>query len=95
VVAVYLISLALPKRYINGTRALLFTMANAIKIPGQIMLGNLKIIDLNFVIPLALIAALTALMTEAYLIAHIKQTWFERVAWILVSISAIKLVLNI
>lgn len=70
-------------------------MANAVKIPGQIILGNLTMIDINFVIPLAIVAALTALLTEAYLIAHIKQAWFERVAWIFVTISALKLVLNI
>ena len=93
VVAVYLMSLHLPKREVNGTRAFIFLLANCVKIPAQVMIGNLHTPDVLLVLPLALFAGSVALLTEAYAIPYINQKTFERAAWILVTFSALKLVL--
>jgi uncharacterized membrane protein YfcA len=93
-VAVYLIVLKLPKRKINGTRAWLFLLANAIKIPCQILIGNLNSPDILLVLPLALIAGVTALATETFIFPYIRQALFERVSWLLVALGAIKLILE-
>ena len=93
VVAVYLMSMNLQKREVNGNRAFIFVLANSVKIPCQIMIGNLHTPDVWVVLPLALFAGSVALLTEAYLIPLINQRTFERAAWFLVTLSAIKLVL--
>jgi uncharacterized membrane protein YfcA len=85
-------SLHLPKREVNGTRAFIFVLANCVKIPCQIMIGNLRTLDAVLVVPLALFAGSIALLTEAYIIPHIKQKTFEQSAWFLVTVSALKLI---
>ena len=93
-VAVYLIVMKLPKRKINGTRAWLFLLANAIKIPCQILMGNLNSPDILLVLPVALIAGVTALATETFIFPYIRQALFERASWLLVALGAIKLILE-
>ena len=93
VVAVYLMSMNLQKREVNANRAFIFVLANCVKIPCQIMIGNLHTPDVWVVLPLALFAGSVALLTEAYIIPLINQRTFERAAWFLVTLSAIKLVL--
>jgi uncharacterized protein len=81
IVAVYLVSLQLPKRQINGTRAWLFLISNGCKIPGQILLGNLRLSDAGTVLPLCIAAALSTYATELYIFPRIEQRLFERLSW--------------
>lgn len=94
IIAVYLIQLQLPKRQLNGTRALLFLLANLVKIPAQIYLGNLELDDIFLVIPLATIAASSTFFTEAYIMPLVDQRTFERLSWALVSFGALKLIFH-
>jgi uncharacterized membrane protein YfcA len=87
IVAVYLVSLQLPKRQINGTRAWLFLISNACKIPGQILLGNLRLSDAGTVLPLCIAAALSTYATELYIFPRIEQRLFERLSWGSVSLA--------
>ena len=93
VIAVYLIELQLPKRQLNGTRAFLFLLANLVKIPAQIYLGNLDGSDMVVIIPLAILAVTSTFLTEAYIMPLVDQRTFERLSWSLVSFGALKLIL--
>jgi len=81
VVAVYLMHLQLPKRQLNGTRAWLFLISNACKIPGQLLLGNLRLSDFSLVAPLCIAAALSTYATELFIFPRIEQRLFERLSW--------------
>ena len=81
VVAVYLIALQLPKRQLNGTRAWLFLISNACKLPGQLLLGNLRLSDFSLVVPLCIAAALSTYATELFIFPRIEQRLFERLSW--------------
>ena len=81
VVAVYLMGLQLPKRQLNGTRAWLFLISNACKVPGQLLLGNLRLSDWSLVVPLCIAAALSTYATELFLFPRIEQRLFERLSW--------------
>lgn len=95
VVAVYLMKLQLPKRQMNGTRAWLFFISNFCKIPGQILLGNLKLSDASTVIPLCIAAAVSTYGTELYISPKIDQKLFERLSWTLVFLGALKLIYRV
>lgn len=93
IIAIYFIQLELPKRQLNGTRALLFLCINLVKIPAQVYLGNFELSDVSMVVPLALIGMISTFCTERFLMPFVNQTMFENVAWLLVAVGAIKLVL--
>jgi hypothetical protein len=82
VVAVYLMRLQLPKRQMNGTRAWLFFLSNALcKIPGQLAMGNLELADVATVAPLCAIAALSTYATELYIFPLLNQALFEKLSY--------------
>lgn len=91
----YLIQLGLQKNELNGTRSCLFLLINCIKIPCQIYLGNLQFTDSLIILSLCLIAILFTLMTASYLMPLIQQQSFETITWLLVIISALKLILRL
>ena len=86
--------LNLPKRQINGTRAFIFLLANMIKIPAQVYIGNLKFVDYLLFVPLSITAGVIALLTERFIVPKINQLVFERVAWGLVTLSALEILLR-
>lgn len=95
VVAVYLMKMQLPKRQMNGTRAWLFFISNFCKIPGQILLGNLKISDASTVVPLCIAAAVSTYGTELFVFPRIDQKLFERLSWSIVFLGAAKLIYRV
>lgn len=95
IVAVYLMKLQLPKRQMNGTRAWLFFISNFCKIPGQILLGNLKLSDASTVIPLCIAAAVSTYGTELFVFPRIDQKLFERLSWSIVFLGAAKLIYRV
>jgi uncharacterized membrane protein YfcA len=94
ILTVYLLSIELPKRELNGTRAWLFLLANLLKLPAQILMGNMALSDFSLVSALVLIAVLFTLLAERYIVPIINQTLFELISWVLVAIGAIKLLLD-
>jgi len=95
IIAVYLMSLSLPQRHFTGTRACIFVVTNCCKIPGQILLGNLRVLeDLSTVVPLCIAAVLSTYTTELFLIPRIDQPLFEKLSWCFVTFGALKLVLR-
>ena len=93
IIAVYLIQLNLPKRRLNGTRALLFLLVNFVKIPAQLYLGNMRTGDWSEVVPLAIVAMISTLLTEAFIMPLVDQSRFETITWALVSLGAVRLIL--
>eukprot|EP01041_Mallomonas_annulata_P004472 gene4472-8906_t len=91
IITVYLLHIGLSKRELNGTRACLFAMANAVKIPLQIFMGNIKLNDIMLLIPLISIAFVSTLLTEKYILSRLKQETFVAVTWAFVTLGAIKL----
>jgi hypothetical protein len=91
IIAIYFIQLQLPKRSLNGTRAILFLFINFVKIPAQVYIGNFELTDIYVVFPLCCISLISTFLTERYLMPYIDQAMFENVAWILVAIGAIRL----
>jgi uncharacterized membrane protein YfcA len=91
IVTAYFLSLGVQKRELNGTRAFLFLIANLIKVPVQIFLGNLVLSEIYVVVALILVALLATFITERFIISHIDQNTFEALSWSLVIIGALKL----
>lgn len=94
VLTVWLLVLGLLKRELNGTRACVFALMNCIKIPAQIYLGNIFFSDIWQLVPLIVAAVLSTILTERYLLGLIRQQHFEEFSWILVTVGAVKLVLE-
>jgi uncharacterized membrane protein YfcA len=93
-VAVYFMGLHFPKRELNGTRAFLFVLANAFKIPVQMYMGNLGLSDSMDLLPLVIVGMGATVITERFIMPHIKQQAFERIAWGLVLVGAVKLMIQ-
>jgi uncharacterized membrane protein YfcA len=91
----YLIELGLQKNELNGTRSCLFLLINCIKIPCQIYLGNLQFEDLLMIQSLCLVALMVTFLTASYLMPIIQQGNFETITWVLVIVSAIKLIFQL
>jgi uncharacterized membrane protein YfcA len=94
IVTAYFLSLDIHKRELNATRAYLFLIANLVKIPVQIFLGNLVFADVILVTVLILIALISTLLAERYIISFIDQKTFEFICWALVVIGALKLLID-
>ena len=94
IVTAYFLSLEIPKRELNATRGYLFLIANLIKIPVQVLLGNLELSDLSTVFFLIIIALISTLIAERYIISCIDQKSFEILSWLLVVVGAGKLLLD-
>lgn len=93
VIAIYLIQLKLSKRELNGTRAWIFIIANSMKLPIQILLGNLRFNDITSLILLCLVAICSTLVCESFIISLVDQIYFDKIVWLLVFIGALKLLL--
>jgi uncharacterized protein len=94
IVTAYFLSLDIHKRELNGTRAYLFLIANVVKIPVQIVLGNLVITDIFLVTVLIIIALTSTFLAERYIISFIEQKTFEYICWALVVTGALKLLID-
>ena len=90
----YFLSLEIPKRELNGTRAYLFLIANFIKTPVQIALGNLLLDDIYKVFFLVIIALVATLVAERFILNYIDQKSFEMISWVLVIVGAVKLLFD-
>ena len=90
----YFLSLEIPKRELNGTRAYLFLIANMIKIPVQMFLGNLAIDDVYMVLFLISIALASTFIAERFILNYIDQKSFELMSWVMVVIGACKLLFD-
>lgn len=90
----YFLSLEIPKRELNGTRAYLFLIANIIKIPVQIILGNLVIDDIYMVLFLVVVALTSTFIAERFILNYIDQKSFELMSWVLVITGACKLLFD-
>lgn len=90
IMIVYLLSLNLPPRTLNGTRANIFLVINFSKVPGSILLGNLhlSIYDAYIIIPLCFAAVLSAYAIEHYVVPSLSQATYEKVTWIVVISTA-------
>ena len=94
VAVMYFLQLGMSKMQINGTRSWLFVLTNSIKIPVQLLLGNIQLADALLVCPLALVAVLSTLLAAVLLVPHVQQDTFERAAWLLVVVGALSLVMR-
>lgn len=94
IVTAYFLSLDINKRELNGTRAYLFLIANLVKIPVQILLGNLVLTDVFLVTVLIIIALMSTFLAERYIISFIEQKTFEYICWALVVVGALKLLID-
>lgn len=91
----YLIQLGIQKNELNGTRSCLFLLINCIKIPCQIYLGNLQFTDVMMIVSLCFIAIIFTIVTASYIMPHIQQRNFDTITWVLVIVSAFKLILKL
>ena len=94
IVTAYFLSLEIPKRELNGTRAYLFLIANIIKIPIQIFLGNLVFTDVYLVLGLIFLALASTFIAERWILVYIDQKSFEILSWTLVIVGAGKLLFD-
>lgn len=92
---VYLLSLNLPPRTLNGTRANIFLVINFSKIPGSILLGtlHLSIYDAYIILPLCFAAMLSAHAVERYVIPGLNQANYERFTWVVVLCTSVAMLL--
>ena len=90
--ATYLLTLKLPMRAFNGTRAGIFLVSNLCKIPGQMLLGNLILSydDALIIIPLVLASVIAAHIAAEYIMPRYQQEKFESLSWVLILIASIK-----
>ena len=86
ILVLYLLSLNLAPRALNGTRANIFLIINLSKIPGQILLGNLHLSfdDAYIVVPLCLAATMSAYAMESVILPCLSQSGFERLSWFII-----------
>lgn len=91
IMIVYLLSLNLPPRTLNGTRANIFLVINCSKIPGSILLGtlHLSIYDAYIIIPLCIAAMLSAYTVERYVVPGLNQANYERFTWVVILCTSI------
>ena len=94
ILVLYLLSLNLAPRALNGTRANIFLIINLSKIPGQILLGNLHLSfdDAYVVVPLCLAATMSAYAMEALVLPCLSQASYERISWITIFSASVAMI---
>jgi len=89
-IAIYLINKKLSPISITGTRAIIFTLANMIKVPMHIINLNINIYnDIILIIILILISLISTYITKKYILPLINNKRLENICWILITIAAI------
>lgn len=95
VVVVYLIQLKIPPNELNGARSILFLIINILKITLQVYLNNLNFTDLDTITligGLSVISITFTLITSYFIMPCIRPNVFEKITWILVILSGLKLI---
>lgn len=91
--AIYLLSMRLPKMAFVGTAAVFFLLLNLFKVPFMIGLGLITTDSFSFNLALAP-AVLAGAFLGRWLLPRVSQLWFERLALALSAAAGLKLLLG-
>jgi len=91
--AIYLLSMRLPKMAFVGTSAVFFLLLNLFKVPFMIGLGLITTDSFTFNLLLAP-AVLGGALLGRWVLPKISQAWFERLALVLSTAAGLKLLLG-
>ena len=91
--AIYLLSMRLPKMAFVGTSAVFFLLLNLFKVPFMIGLGLITADSFSFNLMLAP-AVLAGALVGRWILPKVSQAWFERIALALSALAGLKLLLS-
>lgn len=91
--AIYLLSMRLPKMAFVGTSAVFFLLLNLFKVPFMVGLGLITADSFQFNLILAP-AVLAGALVGRWILPKVSQAWFERVALTLSALAGLKLLIS-
>lgn len=91
--AIYLLSMRLPKMAFVGTSAVFFLLLNLFKVPFMVGLGLITADSFQFNLILAP-AVLAGALAGRWILPKVSQAWFERLALALSALAGLKLLVS-